>query len=361
MTDAMESQRSMAELFGIGRLFTLTHEAVVGADLGVGEIVLWNASAERVFGYSALEAIGAPLAMLVDPDLRDEHYAGIKRFRLTGEANLVGAGPVEVPAVRRDGERIFVALTLTEIPVGEPGQFVVGVIRDITAQKASEAELHRTHRAMQDFVATASHDLRTPLTSVLGYGRMLRDRADEFTPEQRAEFTQAVVRGAERASRLVDDLLTTSKIDAGALEVRPEEIDVRDAVGSAAASCGVAPDEISVADGLTITADADHFERILVNLLSNAAKYGRRPIEVRALVDGPTAEIRVCDHGDGVPAGLVDRLFEKFVRAGGSDDGAGLGLSIVRGLAETNGGEAFYEHLADGPVCFGIRTRSSRR
>ena len=116
---------------------------------------------------------------------------------------------------------------------------------------------------------------------------------------------------------------------------------------------------VQVADDVRVEADRRHVERIVMNFINNALKYGGPPIEVCAQMNAEWVEIRVRDHGDGVPSELVPRLFGRFARAktvsASKKPGAGLGLSIVRGLALANGGEVWYEPNEPRGSCFGVR------
>lgn len=343
------------EALGFGRLFWLTSEAVVGADLAAECVVLWNPAAERLFGYTAREALGMRLEELVPHELRNAHLSGIRRYRETKVPVLIGGEAVVVPAVTKLGERRDIALSLTDLSQGGGDDIVLAVIRDVTAQKRAERELTATNAAMREFVATASHDLRTPLTSVLGYARLLQQHGDRLRDEQRAEYLEAIVHAAHRATRLVDDLLTQSQIDAGAVATRPEAIHLASAVFEAAERAACAA-EVDVSDGIVVRCDRDHLERILTNYLSNAARYGTPPVTVSANVVGATVEVHVGDRGPGVPEGFEERLFTRFARADTTSGvGTGLGLAIVRGLAEANGGGAFYERRDGGGACFGVR------
>lgn len=341
--------------YGLGRLFWISTEAVVGADVRTERITLWNPAASRLFGYADDEAIGMPLDRLVPDELDRQHHQGLARYRETGVPKLIGSGPVEVPAITKLGRRIHVALTLTAVPEHEEGRFVVAIIRDITAQKEAEADLRRVNQAMKTFVATASHDLRTPLTTVLGFAKLLETRGGELNDQQRSEFGSAIHRAAQQASRLVDDLLTLSKIEARGLDVRHERVALHPALRQAVEECSPGA-TVSCDDATTVWVDPDHLHRMLANYLSNAVRYGAPPVEVSTREVGDNVEIRVSDRGDGVPAEFVDRLFTSFARGREtSPDGTGLGLSIVKGLAEANGGDAFYEPRAVGGACFGVR------
>ena len=345
------------EHFGIGRLFWLTSEAIVGADLAAEEIVLWNPAAARLFGYSVSEALGMPLDRLVPEFIRPQHLAGIRRYRQgDGPPVLVGAGMVQVPAQTKDGSLREISLSLTDVSDGTANRYVLAMVRDVTAVAEAERSLQRTNQAMKEFVATASHDLRTPLTSVLGFARMLRDQSPALNESDREMCIDAILRGATQANRLVDDLLTLSQLQAGVVTTKLESVPVAALAREAAARNGVDA-VVEVDDSVEVSADAHHVERILGNYLSNAARYGRAPIRVTSGVEDGHVVIRVCDAGDGVPENFVDRLFTAFSRVDpGTGEGTGLGLSIIKGLAEANGGDVLYERFPDGGgVCFGVR------
>lgn len=335
--------------FGIGRLFWMMSDAIVGADLDSGRIVLWNPAAEHLFEYTAAEALGMELSRIVPPDHVEPHKRGIARYAEGGDPVLVGRGPTEVLGLTRSGEIRAIELALTDVSRREDRRDVVAVIRDVTELRRVEARLEEQNAAMRSFVASASHDLNTPLASILGFSEMLRTVDPGVPDDQRQEFAAAIHRSAQRASRLVDSLLTLSQLQAGVLPRNAADVDVasaaREAVRVAAVDAAV-----SVPAGISVHADADHVHRILVNLLTNAARHGAPPISIGAERVGDVVEIAVVDHGDGIDPAIVARLFEPFTRAttpGG--DGAGLGLSIIRGLAEDNGGGVDHRS-ADGDV-----------
>lgn len=337
--------------FGIGNLFWLTNEAIVAADLAQGTIVLWNPSAERIFGYSAHEALGSPLELLVPAELRDQHLAGLRRYTDTGEAVLVGGHPIDVPGLRKDGSIVEVALTLTDVSPSGRRSHVIAIVRDVSDIRAAARDLERATTAMREFVATASHDLRTPLTSVLGFANALRD--DVVSDEERREWADAILRNARRASRLVDDLLTLSQIEASMVATTPERLRVHEIVASIVRNHSYEV-VVDVDPALEVSVDGDHLERMLVNYVDNALRYGAPPVRVTAARSSAGVVIEVCDAGGGVPEEFRDRLFTSFARADPSTPGGtGLGLSIVRGLAESNDGRAYYRQTAT-TSCFGV-------
>jgi PAS domain S-box-containing protein len=229
------------------------------------------------------------------------------------------------------------------------------------------AELHTANRELRaademksHFVAIASHELRTPLTAVLGFASTLLAHWDRIPEEERRAQVGMIDRQARVLARLVDDLLTMSRIEGGALEIRPRPVDVLESVQDLLMAVGCRDDEVAidVVDGLEVLADPDHFRQIVTNYLTNALKYGRTPIRIEAAPANGAVEVRIRDQGEGVPPDFVPRLFERFAQAPGVAEahrGTGLGLSIVRGLAQAHGGEAWYEPNEPRGACFGVR------
>ena len=193
------------------------------------------------------------------------------------------------------------------------------------------------------FVAVASHELRTPLTAVLGFATTLLNHWDRIPDDEKRDQIRTIEVQARRLSRLADDLLTMSKIEAGALEVRPEAVDVAPAISRATSTFGDREIEVEVPADLRVRADPDHLEQILMNYVSNAMRYGRPPVRIDARRRDGFVEIVVADTGSGVPQAFVPHLFEEFTQAGRGGTGTGLGLSIVLGLARAQGGDAWYE------------------
>lgn len=223
-------------------------------------------------------------------------------------------------------------------------------------------ELERSNRAIRDFVSVASHDLRGPLTAMNGFVQLMQQRWEMFDDEQILEFLGIVGRQGQHLNRLVDDLLCISKIETGGLVARCEEIHLDRALDEAVASLGEIAQEIEIVhapEEVRVLADPSHLSRIVVNYLTNAVKYGAPPFAAHCEVSSSFVDLRVCDHGGGVPEEFVPRLFEKFARADDSltreHEGSGLGLSIVRGLARANGGDAWYEPNQPTGSCFSVR------
>jgi PAS domain S-box-containing protein len=229
------------------------------------------------------------------------------------------------------------------------------------------AELQTVNEAIRGFTAAAAHDLRSPLVSIIGFSALLTKSWDTFSEEKRRTFVATINRQSQNLSTLVDDLLTSSRIEGGGLSTSPElivlagaidrclELGNRD-IGSVTVSCS--PD-------LIVRVDPHHLGRILDNYVQNALKYGEPPVRIQATRVGDMVEVRVLDHGPGVPPDFVPRLFGKFARADTpatkAQKGTGLGLSIVRGLAEANGGLAHFEPNVPKGSCFVVELPAGER
>jgi signal transduction histidine kinase len=222
-------------------------------------------------------------------------------------------------------------------------------------------ELRSLNQEMRDFVAIASHDLRGPLTTIIGFASTLAKRWGNFEDDRKQEFIGLIHENARHLTRMVEDLLTVSRIESGALETRAKVIEFREAIEVVMRDFQDRAAEVQVVypPDLALFADADHLQRILTNYLSNALKYGSSPIVVEAAELAEWIEIRVRDVGDGVAEDFIPRLFGKFSRAEDkktrSHQGTGLGLSIVRGLARANGGDTWYEPNVPKGSCFAVR------
>jgi signal transduction histidine kinase len=223
--------------------------------------------------------------------------------------------------------------------------------------QARTAELLLANEAIRGFTAAAAHDLRTPLTSILGFSVLLTKNWETFSEETRREFVASIERQSHNMSMLVDDLLALASIDAGGVNTSPELVVLGEAIGRCLDLCGItASVTVSCSPDLIVRVDPQDLARILDNYLQNAFKYGKPPARIDANQVGDMVEVRVLDNGPGVPPEFISSLFNRFARADTPDtrarNGTGLGLSIVRGLAEVNGGQARYEPNVPNGSCF---------
>ena len=222
---------------------------------------------------------------------------------------------------------------------------VVGVLVSVIAERARMADAARLEAARERFkaelLAGVSHDLRTPLATIVFTLQSLQKFAADHGAEVRAELLALAESEARRLSELVETLLSASRMEAGQAPVRIEPVSVSEIVAAAVADVGGSA-AVDVADDLPlVAADAALATRALANVLSNAAKYaGGSPVSVSTRLDNHNVLVEVADRGPGL-GGEPERLFEKFVRgveADGRAPGLGLGLALARTFMESQGG-----------------------
>jgi signal transduction histidine kinase len=213
-------------------------------------------------------------------------------------------------------------------------------------------ELKAVDRAKAGFIAAASHDLRTPLTSIIGYVELLADGEAGLVGPEQVKMLDAVDRNAQRLKTLIEDVLTISKIELGAFTSRLAPVDLTSLVWAAAdvirPSAGVGGltfETVAMDKGLMVDGDAEQLDRVLVNLLSNAVKYTPRggSVSLSVAQEEGSAVITVADTGIGIPEKEQESLFTRFFRASNAVDralpGSGLGLSIVRTIVANHHGQ----------------------
>ena len=230
--------------------------------------------------------------------------------------------------------------------LAESAALALATTRVIAAEQRNVRRLRYLEAIRTRFVATIAHDLRLPLTVFKGVSQMLRNRRDNISPEQVDEMLDSVERQANRLSRLADDLLDAARLEGEAFTLHPAPCDVNAIIDTTIIDLDDKVD-VEVAADIELVADPARLERILWNLLSNAEKYGKPPLEIRAWRDGDTVNLSVRDHGHGVADAQRSRLFGEF---SGSDDpeSVGLGLAIVWQLVLAHGGEVTYEDADPG-------------
>ena len=253
--------------------------------------------------------------------------------------------------------------TLAEEALASAKRDLEDKVRERTAElERANRELEELAELRQRFVATVSHELRTPLTSISGFAATMDRYWQRLPDHDKRHFVEIIREQSGRLTRLVDDLLTLSRITAGALKVDARAVRVRPLVEQTVHELPGDGVRVSCREDVTVVADPDHLRRIVVNYVTNAVKYGAPPVEVAAHETGRWVELRVSDQGAGVPADFVPKLFDEYAQHQLSDDpqhGTGLGLSIVRHLAEAQGGDVWYEPNAPRGAVFGVRLPKS--
>jgi two-component system sensor histidine kinase KdpD len=229
----------------------------------------------------------------------------------------------------------------------------------LQAEVVETAALRRSDVIKTALLRAVSHDLRSPLTAILTAAEALRSTS--ITEAERVELAGDVIGEATRLSRLIDNLLDLSRLEADAAEPRPEWSSLEEVIGAAIEDLAL-PDgtfKLTVDGDLPpVRADAAQLERAFANLLENAHRHsGGHPVSVRARDVGGRILLRVVDRGPGIPPAQQERVFEPFYRSGTDRTGhrgSGLGLAIVRGFVEANGGKVWVESLPGQATSFVI-------
>src|SRR4051812_39401524 len=219
-------------------------------------------------------------------------------------------------------------------------------IRSYEAERSTADELRRLSALRADFVSLVSHELRSPMAAVIGATRTLQGRWRELTPEQRDSFLALIGDETSRLARLIDDVLDTSRIEAGTFSFTFSDVDLAELLRDVVAAAEVAQDEVELTTEVgslpQVRGDRERLRQVIQNLVDNAVKYssaGGR-VHVSALADDGHVLIDVADEGPGIVPDDHELIFEKFGRSSGgaTKPGSGLGLFIARSIAEAHGG-----------------------
>ncbi|MEI2641022.1 MAG: ATP-binding protein [Candidatus Nanopelagicales bacterium] len=306
---------------------------------GRGRVLLWSPAAEAITGTSALD----PLPQIV----RD-----ITAVPADGRGH-------SLEFVRADGQDV--SLQVTRVEVWGSLATSVLTIRDMTRERRAE-------RLKSDFIATISHELRTPITPIRGYADLLRRRWDRMSEEKRASVLDTIEERAEHLARLVDDLLIAARADSEtSLRVESAPMELVSAVVDAATAFPEVDGRLHIdpSPPRWVTADRTRVMQIVGNLVGNAVKYTPQdaPIRVQFSAADGAVDVSVVDAGPGIAADEQERVFERFyriedpltMRTGGS----GLGLHISRQLARAMGGDVTLRSSPGDGSTFVLRLREA--
>ena len=227
------------------------------------------------------------------------------------------------------------------------------IVAERVAIAIERAQLHeeliQLDQLKLNFVAIASHELRSPATSVYGVLKTLSDRGPQLTEELREELIRVGVEQGERLRRLLEELLDLSRLDARAITVAPRPVVLKAALSDVVRGALVTADavELDIPEDLAAVVDPLVLERVVSNLVANAVRYGAPPIRIVAQQRDRHLRVAVEDAGPGVPKELEGRIFDRFARGGG-ETGHGLGLAIARAYARAHGGDLVYDPRPGG-------------
>ncbi len=366
-----------------------------------GAILRFNAAAAKLFGYTAEEVLNRNVNILMPDPHHSAHDGYLAKYQQTGVAGIIGIGR-EVEAVRKDGSRIPVRLAVSEVLVGDM-RFFTGVLHDLTDIKAREEEilgltrelemkvkertdelqiainrllqinkkleheiserryaeeaLRKSQQDLKDafekerelselksrFVSTASHEFRTPLSTIQSSAALIGRYPLSEQQEQREKHITRIKSSVNTLNTILNDFLSLSKLEQGEIVLKADTIQVQELLKETFEEIeGLLKDgqeliDIDETDGLVITSDKGVLKNILFNLFSNAIKYsGAGTIECKSQCANGILSISVTDHGMGIPASEQKHLFERFFRAYNATNvqGTGLGLYIVSGYVK---------------------------
>lgn len=300
-----------------------------------GSLLAGNEALATLLGYPNAEQMLAEreivYAYFADPEDRSRWVDEIK------ETGVVVDFDVEL--LRRDGTSIWVRDTARAVH-DEAGELIhfEGSLVDVTDRIMLQ-------RSKDIFVATVSHELRNPITVILGMGRELANDYDGFTDKERREMIEIIAREADEATWLIEDLLVAHHADSNEISIGIEEFEV---LGEVRRVVDVFDGVVRIEGALDTRASADpgRTRQIIRNLLSNARRYGGEDIRLRVGNGTGTVVIEVADSGDAIPAEHLEQIFRPFGRVPGTQHArsVGLGLTVCRRLAEVMGGTLSYEH-----------------
>ena len=361
--DITRLKRTEEERERLAAIVDSSQDGIIGKTLD-GIITSWNAGAERIYGYSAREAVGRSLDLIIPPDQRPLMAAVFEQLR-----QGVKVEPFETVRVHKDGQRIDISLTFS--PVRDAGGRVVGasgIDRDISARKRAEEALRRqtdqlreSDRRKDEFLAMLGHELRNPLSPIRNCLHILRSPG--LTGDQSERSLLTIDRQVLHLTRLVDDLLDIARVSRGKILLRRERLDLAETVRATVEdqrqdleAAGLAI-ELDLPGGpLWVDGDSTRISQAVSNVLNNAGKFtepgGRITVAVRREPAGGTAAVAVRDTGIGMEPELIDRAFEPFSQAERGPDrgrgGLGLGLALVKALIELHGGSVEAESPGPG-------------
>jgi two-component system sensor histidine kinase KdpD len=313
------------------------------------------------------------------PDDLDERFAGVRGPRTSVQlrgpvgADLEPGRALTVPM--RSGETVVGALVVVaggpgSSGFGEPERRVLATFANQAAlavergqqeeQRNRALALQETDRLRTALLNSVSHDLRTPLASIKASASSLLDREVRWSDAERDEFLTTINTEVDRLTRLVHNLLDMSRIEAGALDPHLVESSLAEVVGPVVRRARAASRQrvdVDVPDELApVLVDPVRLDQVLTNLLDNARGYApASPVQVVASQDGDHVELRVVDHGPGIPVPERERVFDQFYRLKGGGkrpEGTGMGLAICRGIVQAHGGALRVETTPGGGATF---------
>ena len=366
--DITARKRAEEERALLAAIIDSSDDAIVSKTLE-GIITSWNRGAEEIFGYSAAEAVGQHITLIIPPERHAEEDDVLAHIR-RGEK----IDHFETVRQAKDGRKVDISLTVS--PVRDAEGRIIGaskVARDITSRKRAEEERERlraqeqiarrtaeeTSRLKDDFLAMVSHELRNPLNSIVGWAGLLR--SGKLEEKMSARAVEAITRAAQAQDQIINDLLDVSRIISGRLRLDIRPLQLVDVLETAIDTLRPAADAKQIRlqalldpAASPMAGDPDRLRQVFWNLLSNAVKFTPKGGRIQILSQriNSHVEIIVSDTGIGIDPLFLPYVFDRFRQAGSGtkrqSSGLGLGLAIVRNLVELHGGTVHAESKGIG-------------
>jgi PAS domain S-box-containing protein len=349
----ISEHKTAAEKQGVLAAIVNTSDDTILSKTLDGIITSWNKAAVKMFGYTEAEAIGQHISLIIPPErLNEEAY-------IIGEVSK-GNSVDHFQTIRRAKNGDLVPISLSVSPVTDANGKVIGaskIARDISAEQAAQQETARLYEQLKElnakkdeFIGLASHELKTPLTSINGYlqilGKRIADQKDQL-------FLQKAQQQVGKLTSLVNDLLDVSKIEAGKLHFANENFSIRDVIQDAIDLISHANNNYQItlhtSDGdCLIKGDAHRIEQVVVNLLSNSIRYspGRKQIEVYLSHTDKEVKVGIKDLGVGIASDKLVDIFSRYYRIneGNSNiSGLGIGLYLCYEIVTRHSGKIWAE------------------
>lgn len=365
VTDRVLAHQRLAEREQLFRsFFSVAGVGIVQTDVASGRLLRANLKMQSMVGYSEPELQRMSFKDLTHPEDRDRDFQGYR--------DLVGGRipsySTEKRYIRKDGQVIWASLNveLVRDQAGAPATMLAAV-QDITDQKVSEEMLKEAIRARDEFLSVASHELKTPISSVKLYMqsilRFSKAGKEPILPSTETRLVSALNQ-VDRLTNLVDDLLEVTRMANGKLHYEFSEMDLSPVVEQTLSGFADAADaagcEISFAPAGPVVGNWDRFrlEQVVSNLVSNAIRYGRgKPIVVSLRLEEASAILSVKDEGIGIPPESQERIFDRFEQMNTSRKvgGLGLGLYIVKQIVTAHRGTVKVDSRPGEGSVFSVR------
>jgi PAS domain S-box-containing protein len=384
LRDITERKRAQEAHARLAAIVESSDDAIIGKTLD-GVITAWNRGAEAMYGYTAAEAVGQHISLIIPPERLAEEDEVLARLR-RGEK----VDHFETERQAKDGRRLSISLTVS--PIKDTEGRVIGaskVARDITERRLAQEVLRRAkadaeeaqrvaeaaNRAKSEFLAAMSHELRTPLNAIAGYAQLMLEGISGPVSEKQRDYLNRVRQNQRVLLSLINDVLNFAKLEAGRLEIKMEPVAVAEILASLEPlvapqlqAKGLTYERGSFDTDVFALGDYERVRQILINLLTNAIKFtpaGGRITSGAAACDSGV-QIWVRDTGRGISADKLESIFEPFVQvdrqktSSEESQGIGLGLAISRDLARAMNGDLTAESTMGKGSTFTLSLRRAR-